>query len=427
MGLFSLKSLRSISPLGSSAAPIALDFGSQTLKALQLSQEETPQIVAAAALQVPEVLQADPAKRLAWQLEQLPTLLRGAPFKGKRAVCSIPSAQLFSKHLQVQIPDEGAAGPIVASCVAVQLRCDPATLAVRHVQVQTEQPLPGGKSEVIALAASRALIHRIMQGVKGVKLEPVGIHPEPLALLRSFDYITRRAGDEAVTSLYVDLGSGSTKIVVAHGPQMVFCKTIQLGGRYLDVTVSKQKKCTLGEAHAVRLGMKSFGRPTVTSMDAAERPSAAPAKIGSMTGIPALDAQLMRESAGTIATMDHDRRTEAPPPGSQAVPDSAPGLECVDLSEPLDTLTDEIALCLRYYDTLFPNRRVMRTIFVGGEARHVGLCQHVARKLRLPAHVADPLTRFKRPPKGIVNGADFGEPQPGWSVAIGLCTAPTDL
>ena len=99
----------------------------------------------------------------------------------------------------------------------------------------------------------------------------------------------------------------------------------------------------------------------------------------------------------------------------------------VDLREPLETLTDEISMCLRYYDGLFPGRRVSRAIFVGGETRHTALCQHVAKALRLPAHVADPLARLARGGGEPLLNVALNQPQPGWAVAMGLCLSPTDL
>src|SRR6185503_12474243 len=101
-----------------------------------------------------------------------------------------------------------------------------------------------------------------------------------------------------------------------------------------------------------------------------------------------------------------------------------------DLTDTLDNLTDELAMCLRYYEAMFPGKRVDRAILFGGEARHRGLCQHIARKIgggRLPAQVADPLARMARTGDEPVSGVDFTTPQPGWTIPFGLCMCPTDF
>jgi Tfp pilus assembly PilM family ATPase len=99
----------------------------------------------------------------------------------------------------------------------------------------------------------------------------------------------------------------------------------------------------------------------------------------------------------------------------------------IDLTEPLRALTDEIALCVRYYEQLFPSRRIDRLIFVGGESRHTGLCQHIARQFKFPAHAGDPLARLARTGSEPSAGVDLAQPQPGWAVPLGLLMSPTDL
>ena len=83
--------------------------------------------------------------------------------------------------------------------------------------------------------------------------------------------------------------------------------------------------------------------------------------------------------------------------------------------------------CLRYEQALFPSRKVGRTIFIGGEARQVEVCRAVARALRLPAQVADPLARLRKQQTGKVRGIERDKPEPGWTVPIGLCLMPADL
>ena len=97
------------------------------------------------------------------------------------------------------------------------------------------------------------------------------------------------------------------------------------------------------------------------------------------------------------------------------------------LSEVTDALVDELSMCLRYHQSLFRKRKIDRLVFLGGEARETGLCQHVARALRLPAQLGDPLTRLQCRRSLRTSGLALGQPQPGWAVACGLCTLPTDL
>ena len=103
------------------------------------------------------------------------------------------------------------------------------------------------------------------------------------------------------------------------------------------------------------------------------------------------------------------------------------GAASVDLSEQLDMICDELSMCLRYHQGLFPNRSVDRVIFIGGEARQKWLCQHVMKVLGLKAQLGDPLARLGVSNSARTPGLIRGQPQPGWAVPCGLCTAPTDL
>lgn len=99
----------------------------------------------------------------------------------------------------------------------------------------------------------------------------------------------------------------------------------------------------------------------------------------------------------------------------------------VSVGEPLEILADEISMCLRYHSSLFPDTQISKVIFLGGESHHSGLCQFIARAVRLPGQTADPMARVARSGTEMVVGVDFLNPQPGWVVPLGLCLSPTDF
>jgi type IV pilus assembly protein PilM len=408
-------------------APIGIDFGVGALKVLHINGGESPSLAAAACLPTPDDLLSDPVKRLAFQIEALPRLVRGIELKTRRAACAIPAGHAFCKHIQLQAEPGAPVSSLVRSAIAAQLGCDPSLLVYRHVEVG--QVGKSSKTEVIGMAAARETVERLMGALKAARLEPVGMHSEYHAILRAFDSITRRAEDAALTSLYLDIGSGSTKVAIAHGRDLIFARTIEQGGRHLDQAVSRQLKLELAEARSQRLRMADLGRSHGAARQAAEAPAGTPG------GMAMLAAAMRKQGAEAGKTFEaaatalmEDRRTGRLAPGLTPDLTAQPMMELrVDLSEPLEILTDEISMCLRYHESLFPSRKVDRAIFVGGEARHLALCQHIARSLKLPAQVGDPMASIARAGGEPCIGVDFKHSQPGWCVALGLCVSPTDL
>jgi type IV pilus assembly protein PilM len=438
MGFLSIGKVKSaaMNTLGGGALPIAIDFGVASLKLLQLAAGEPPSLLAAAALDTPEQLIGDPAKRFEFQFMALPRLLKSAGFKGKRAVCGIPAGQMFVKHMQFPKAENVDLADLVAAGVPQHLGCAPEALILRHFAVEGAQALGpaaaqgGVKQEVICMAAAREFVGRIMGAVREAKLELVGIHPEAVATVAAFEAINRRAADAHVATMYLDVAAGTTKVWIAHGTTLAFAKVIQMGGRDLDAAVARTLDVAPAEARARRLAASVLVAPAAVPMALQQRPglvqtSASPAvMLEGQAPAPGADAP------APVAT-GAERRVGRVAPGltpqvaDQGAADVAPPE--LGLEDALDALNDEIAMCLRYYEAMFPGKRVDRVIFHGGEARHRGLCQHVARRLRLPAHVADPLARMARTGKEPVLGVDFTTPQPGWTVPFGLSLCPTDF
>lgn len=383
----SLQGLGSMRPSG---YPLSVDFGVGALKILQLAPGDTPSIASAVQLDTPDDLLDNPGKRLAFQIEALPKLLKQGKFKTNRAVCAVPIGQMVCKHIQIIPSDDLPVDKAAAIQIGSQLGCDPGALLVRCRVIEGAKT--NGKREVICFAAARDFVARLMGALKSAKLDPVGIHNEFAASLRSIDAIAQPGQASSETdgapTLVLDLGTGSTKAIVAHGSRMVFARSIEMGARQMDELIAHQLRCTLHEARATRMGLERL------------TPHPAPVAAGA-----AGDGQ-----GGAAAAMP--LRPVGPQP---------------DLTEPLEILVDEASMCLRYHKSLFPDRPVEKVVFLGGQSRQRLVCEHLARSLRLAAQSVDPLARLARSGKVPSEGVDVTAPQPGWACAVGMCLSPTDL
>jgi type IV pilus assembly protein PilM len=404
--------------------PIAIDFGTGSLKVLQVAAGDPPVLVAAANLETPDELMNDHKKRLEFQLEGLPRLIKRGGFKGKRAVCAIPAWQTKCKHVSLARADGMSLAEQVNDAIAVQFGRDPATLVYRYIEVPSVEK--SSKAEVMIAAVPRELVEQLMKGIADSKLQPVGMHGEFACVLRTFEHVHRRDADATQNTLYLDLGATTTKVMISHGKELAFARVISLGGRHLDDLLVRQLKCDLSEARRIRLGDDSAFVPPPPKAKAEVLVSAA-AAAAAVPGAPGSEP-----AAGAPGDPQHQERSKfnTAPGFSTEVRSQPPAALCPatgNLSEPLESVTDEVLMCLRYHDSQFPGKRVDRAMFVGGEARHRGLCQAMARALRLPAQMADPLARIARTGAEPALGVDLKQPQPGWAVALGLCLSPTDL
>ena len=366
-------------PPGSGVLPIAVDFGSGALKVLQVAAGDPPSLIAAAAVETPLELVGDPVKRLKFQVEALPRLLKSGGFKGKRAVCAIPAAQMFCKQLQVPRIEGVPTSELVAAAIPGQFGCDPQSLVYRTLEIGSGA---GNKQDILVMGVQRDVVNNLMSTIAGCKLQPVGMHSEFIATLRAFDYVHRREGDENLTTLYLDVGASVTNVSISHGRELVFARVINIGGRHLDEYVSEQLACTIAQARALRVRQATEPPPPV-------KQAAPKAVLAAVAGI-----FLNRRNLIVL-------------------------LMAIELML--------LAVNLNFVAFSHYLGDMDRAVFVGGEARHRGLCQHIARALRVSAQMADPIARVGRGGTEPAVGVDLKQAQPGWAVALGLCLSPTDL
>lgn len=428
----SLKTLSAIGStrlMGGSVSPIAFEFGTAELKVLQIATGPSPHLVAAAALEMPSRLRRDAQARLAFQIEALPKLVKAGGFKGKRAVCSMPSAMSFCKHLKIVKADGVAMNTLVRAKIQGAMGCDPNALVYRWVPVETGNA--GSRGEVICMGAGRDVIQRLMRALKAAKLEPVAMHSDFQAILTAMHACTRHLeGHEDKPTLYLELGAGGSRVLVGDGERLAFAKFVEIGGKHLDEAIAREQNIDMEMARSTRLNLQTLVPEASKAAAAATSASQDESVDRAGSGLAMLEAALKRSRATPSSEDNGGSAVMA------ALDESAAGMETLDetmsrtgtdLTEPLEILTDEVQMCVRYYNGLCPQRKIERVVFLGGESRQMALCTHIARRLNLPAQVADPLARVTRTGNEPCVGTDLSGSQPGWAVALGLCLRPTDL
>jgi type IV pilus assembly protein PilM len=425
------------SMFSSNHTPIAIDFGSSSIKLLQITTGERPGIAALAEIPIPQSIQGDQEKLYAFVAEHLPKTLAKSKFRGKRCVISVPNAQTFTQHMQIPRAEGMKTSDLIKAQLQTQMGCHPDSVVVRSAEVGDVHRDGQARTETICFAIANDTVMRFVDILKKCKLSTVGVHTETLAMIRAFDHLNRRASDSEITTMYVDMGWGGIQVAIAHGKKLAFARHIQLGGRQFDQHIAQTLHCDMAAARAHRLaldGPKCEAKPEIPAPveGAALLKAAAEASATDKPIAPIDDADQDPEAnpeRAAAATLVERRIGLAPAEYRHTL---EPGVGATaaheaDLTELLDTVCDELSMCRRYHQGLFPSRSIDRAIFLGGEARQRWLCQYVVKALKVPSQLGDPLARMSRDNVGSAIGVSLDEPQPGWAVVCGLCTAPTDL
>ena len=149
-------------------------------------------------------------------------------------------------------------------------------------------------------------------------------------------------------------------------------------------------------------------------------------RLASSSHDQAASVSLHAHAEAMLPTAKEETEERQLDPEAQA--ESVPLSDPAAIAEPLDCLLDELQLCTRYYSRVFPETKIEKVIFLGGESRHLPICQKVARALRLGAQLGDPLARLVKVSQAQpATGCDVTQPQPGWAVPMGLCLSEANL
>lgn len=388
--------------------PIAVDFGSDRMKLLQVSTDDPPRLVAAASMEVPLSLRATGSERDEYLADALGDLLKRGGFNGRRAVLAVPSSLTHIQHVRIGRNETADVDAQVAEQLRGKLPVGPEALVIRNVRVGEVFDDGSARQEVIAMATTRQTVMRCISLAGKARLAVVGMHCEPLAIARAFAHLYRREGDEKQTTFFIDIGQTTTKALLTHGRQLVFAKSIRVAGEHFDRLLAKQMEVELDEARdrrrAIAAGQPIPG-PTPRRVDRSE----------------SSDRRTAGDTGSGLAMLAAATETEPPP--EQPAPAVTP-----DGGEMLDCLIDELQLCAGYHGSMFPDRPIDKVVFLGGQAHQRSMCQQIARSLRLPAQVGDPLQWVSRSSDAAAPiNVDLRQAQPGWAVPMGLGLLPTNL
>jgi type IV pilus assembly protein PilM len=424
--------------MGGKSSPIGIDFGSDSLRLAQVAPAgQEWKLLAAASADVPSHVRHDNNARLQFFVQTTKDLLSQGGFTGRSVVLALPAANMFIQHLRLPKMDEEAMKKAIPWEARGKIPIDPAHALLRHHVAGEVYQDQEAKCEIVLMAAGRDMVNQLLAMAAKARLDVVGMNVEPKAIVDCFTHLYRRKNDSGITNFFVDIGCAGTRAFIARGSHILFARAIHIAGDHFTRAVATAFGLNLDEAKLLRLKLCNAAGPERRQSEPDAQHEAEPAQPeGRMEGMAMLGAALAAAKGGG------DARRAAPAAGGAARParaeHNAAAVQANDAQQqvlrieqacrdPLNKLIHELEGCRRYYEATFPNKPVDRLVFVGGEAKHRNLCQHIAREMGLAAQVGDPMVRLSKvadiPPDA---GIDPTQPQPNWAVALGLSMGPAD-
>ncbi|MCG3181606.1 MAG: Cell division protein FtsA [Phycisphaerae bacterium] len=386
------------------SCPIGIDLGNDSLKVVQVARENgETRIVAAARRDVPSTVAGDPQAMARFLTESLRDVMASHPFRGKRVVSAVPAEHFFASHLRMARMSEADLAKALPWEAQGKLPFPTRDAVLRHLIAGELMVENEAKTEVILMAAPRPAVERHLGAIARAKLEVESVMVPPLAVIEAFRFLFTRSNEQDMATLFVDIGASQTCAMITHSTKVVFVKQIPVAGHTINAGVATRLDCSRDDAARLRRELaEADARDREIPAESADPSEATAACKLPMAGAVAVSApvKLTAERAAKL-------REAA--------------------EEQVERLSRELTYCLRYYQSLFPDRPVDRLVFLGGQSHHTAVCQQVARALRLPAMLGDPMLRLHGTHAGVDCGdLTVGTPAPEWAIAFGCSMARTE-
>lgn len=349
---------------------IGLDVGHSMIKMIQLScHDQMIRVEAAEEEMIDRSLEPGSVPWRQQVVELLQTMYRQGGFTGGQVISCLPSDLLRIKSLRLDTNDPVQIEEIIQTEVAQRFGMDPYRDEIRYMVAGNVYQGEEIKNEVIFFGINREQLADHIALLEEANLRPIAIDTVPCALFRSFQTTLRRREDQDVVSVFVDLGTKYTTVIIGKGQEITFVKQIAIAGDQLNEQVASSLGIGIDEAVQLRVRLK--------------------------------DSEANQIDADT----------------ARAVLDA--------MSSSIEDLAHEISLCFKYYAVTFRGQRPAEAVFAGGEAYESALMDALHRHLGVNIRIAEPLRGYD------LTKANFNRRRNPlmceWAIAVGLALKGMEL
>lgn len=352
-----------------SIGPVGVDFGTRSIKLLQLREHgRSLRVVGAAKVDI-ATPPTSAAERQALT-DELRRALGSGGFTGRRCVISLPREGIRVQSVRLpKMPDEELQqAAIWESAQRFGFERDAMEVDV----IRTGAELQGGENrdEVLLIAVSHATIETWCEPLMAAGLRPTAIETHFTALARAFSR-TRATGVYKSVCAVIDIGATGSTALILRGDQIGFCKSIAIGGEQFDRAVAEHLQMDVDAASELR----------------AARIAAA---MGQPTPVPISDPSIERAEYDAVRPL-------------------------------LGSFAREVMLCIRYYGVTFRGSPPERLILTGGDGLEPRLGETLAHQCKIPVTHDSEVSPIAGVMKEIQSALrEAPGPPAWWAVAAGL-------
>ena len=169
-------------------------------------------------------------------------------FKGQEVVSCLPGDMLKIKSLRLGGDFSEDIEEVMRTEVAKRFGLDPDHDEIRYMVAGDAYQGSEIKNEVIFFGIEQDQLKRHIGLIEQSGLVPISLDTVPSALFRCFKTTLRRREDQELVSVFVDLGSQFTTVIIGRGQEISFVKQIPIAGDELNEQVSTRLGIPMAEA-----------------------------------------------------------------------------------------------------------------------------------------------------------------------------------
>ncbi len=348
--------------------PIGIDLGASGARLLQFSRSGGRLKIAAAARVEAESENPTDEGRFSALEMVLERKIHAGDFRGRACVIGLDDRLLRVRSIRFPAMTDAETEQSIRVDAASRLGfARDESIEVGWTRAGQIQQGDEQREEIILTGIRTEHAERIIDMAIGAGLEPMALEPNFVATARAFARRRRRAADQEVAQVVVDLGRRTTNVIAMRGETLCFYKQIDWGSERLD------------RAAAERLDMD-------------------PATVGEIR------RQRLRRSGEDNAESPLDERVD------RAIFDAVRPL--------LNEIAHEITLCVRYFLVTFRGAKPDSILLSGGDATEPRLADIVTELSGIPTRIGRPLEGIDLGPTSLP--MNRRGPLCEWATAAGL-------